>query len=167
MTAVAPVPLTTVERLGIEWRRRMSDSGLDVQVRPLAASDHSFVFNTTLNKRRPEMMGREQWKGIYGPRVESEIASGRVFVAVGEMPADENGQQSETIIGFCLLTKAGALSMVYVKSGVGYALRGNGVGLMLLEHASIGHPVTITTPNREWVRWASKHQIEWSKEGSR
>lgn len=166
MTA-ALVQLSPVERLGIEWRRRLSDSGLAIAVRPMAAADHSFVFNTTVNKRRPEMMAREQWRDIYGPKVEQEIAGGKVHVAVGQTPSDEAEGTSETIVGFCIVTRSRSLSMVYVKSGVGYALRGNGVGLMLLEHAAVGHPVTITTPNREWVRWAAKHGIEWTKEGSR
>jgi len=166
VSAVA-APLTAVERLGIEWRRRLAESEMDIKVRPMSERDHSFVFNTTLNKRRPEMMPRERWREIYGPAVEGEIANGRVHVAVGETTIGDDELPAETIIGFVLVTKARALSMVYVKSGVGYALRGNGIGLMLLEHSGISHPVTITTPNREWVRWASKHQIEWMKEGGR
>lgn len=155
MSVAVPTFETTPDRLGREWRRRLAESELPVTVGPMEDGERRFVFDATMHMRRPKGMPWNEWESAYGPTVNRDIDEGTVLVASGAGIA----------VGFAIVVRRDVLSMLYVKAGVNYKLRGNGVGLMLLEHARLSHPVTITAPTREWVKWAARHDIKWSREG--
>lgn len=122
---------------------------LDVTVRPLgrARGEAEFVRETTLKVRWPRREGVtwRAWEAQHAAQVAEWVQDGRCFVATS----------AETIIGFALWTGP-ALAMLYVKQG----LRGNGVGLRLLETLPPG-ATQVIQPTPCWKRWAQYHGIAW------
>jgi len=154
VSVAVPAFETTPDRLAREWRKRIAESELPVTVRPMLPTERRLVWDATLGIRRPRGVKRSDWEDAYGPKIDREIDEGAVNVAIC----------GETALGFSLVLRGKVLSMLYVKAGADFRLRGNGIGLMLLEHTKLSHPVTITSPTREWVKWSAFHGILWTRE---
>lgn len=149
--------LSDNDRLGIEWRVRLAESGLDVEVHPMREDERAFVFETTCKVRWPrrgqDQFTWAQWRDIYGKKVNDAIDYGKVLVACS----------GDVILGY-VIHQRDVLEMVYVKAGIDNGLRGNGIGLMLLEFAGLKPPVTVSAPTVGFERWAQHHDMEWRRE---
>lgn len=146
--------------LSADWRRRVAESGFSVSVHPMQPDERAFVFETTCKVRWPrrgqDQFTWSQWRDIYGPKVNRAIDSGTVLVAASD----------GIILGY-LVQLNGVLDMLYVKAGADNGLRGNGIGLMLLEASGLSFPLTVTSPTVGFERWTTYHGISWRREESK
>lgn len=147
------------DRLSAEWRSRLAASGLTVTVRPMQADESTFVHETTCRVRWPwrsrgrgRTMGWQQWYDKFGPSIALLMQSYPPLVA----------ESGGIVLGFALIA-GGSVSMLYCKR----EFRGNGIGLMLLEHAGLEAPISVTEPMPTWIKWAERHELAWQRSDRR